>query len=66
MSGPRFLISEKFLITVSIFLLVIHLFGYLISSSFSFERLYSKNVSISSDLLACPICWCITDHNSLS
>ena len=51
MSGPGFLFAGRFLITVSISVLVVGLLRFSISSWFSFGKLYfSKNLSISSKL----------------
>ena len=50
-SGPGLLLAERFLITVSISVLVMHPLRYSVSSWFSFEKLYfSKNLSVSSKL----------------
>ena len=50
-SGPGLLFAGRFLITVSISMLVMHLLRFSISSWFSFGKLYfSKNLSISSKL----------------
>ena len=50
-SGPGLLFAGRFLITVSISVLVMGLLRFSISSWSSFEKLYfSKNLSISSSL----------------
>ena len=59
-SGPGLLFAGRFLITVSISVLVMGLWRFYISSWFSFEKLYfAKNLSISSKLsiLLAYSCW---------
>ena len=54
-SGPELMFAGRFLVTVSMSVLVMGLLRFSISSWFSFGKLYfSKNVSISSH---CPFYW---------
>ena len=62
LSGPGLFVVGGFLITVSMSVLMIGLFIFSVSSSFSLERLYqyfSQNLSISSRLcILLALCYC--------